>query len=371
MFLKVCRTLSGTFTAILGAFIILGSLVLCCVNPSHELIAALLFELGMVIALAIYRFYRSRKKTEKAKELIVKTLESEWPLLLFLRRSAVLLKTVVLFSSMIIVCSEISGMSLAYIGSLDSAKWVYETLPTARFLGMHPAYGLEIMTGAYVAAGNFKKAEPYYPVILSIRRRLYGDRHEYIAGYYADLGDLRVKENRLSEAEALYRHSLDLSHRIFGDTTGGSVLTKLADLLRRENKLDESEARYKDALAMRTHQFGAKSLKVCETLDRYRQLLVAENRLDEAAAVRTREVEILRRESPNSTVSAYFPAAILLVSLLGSYFLFGRKGYLTGLAIRSLQSKSVTKLPDGSAATDDLETLINYRSKEQFKNGDS
>jgi tetratricopeptide (TPR) repeat protein len=340
-----------------GLLLFVDSLMLVSASPTRDLICAVAFEIAMLAMVALIRLRPARVRADKAKSVILDQVESEWPVLKHLRKAAQALSVAGLALTATILAGETIGMSAAFAGNYPIAEWAYCNLPTARLLGFHPAYSLEILTGAYIGVGKYAQAEPAYPHILAIREKLYGQKHVYIPGFYADLADLRVRQNRLDEAESAYKKALELSRWVQGDWGAGRVYTRLGDLLTRQDKFPEAEEAYKNALSMRTKQFGPRSLKVAETLHSYNYLLEREGRSSEASAMKDEEKNILKREAPDTTYSAATPVAMIGISFVLSYLMFGRNGFLTNRAIKRLEESPQEK------GADALDILKNFKNK--------
>jgi len=168
---------------------------------------------------------------------------------------------------------------------INAASKLYEALALDPKFGIHPAFSLELLTGAYIESRRFEKAEPLESALLDIRMHTVGANNELVPAMYANMGDFNFKWSRLDQAEQNYRRSIDLTKHLNLPQGWGSPMTKLATLLRNEKRFAESEAAYKEALAIRTERFGANSEKAAETLREYSQLLKVEGHNTEAAAL--------------------------------------------------------------------------------------
>jgi tetratricopeptide (TPR) repeat protein len=62
----------------------------------------------------------------------------------------------------------------------------------------------------YLATGDSESAEDYLNKSLMIRTKIYGRKHWSSAKCISLLGDLRVEQNRISEARKYYHEALDI-----------------------------------------------------------------------------------------------------------------------------------------------------------------
>jgi tetratricopeptide (TPR) repeat protein len=140
-------------------------------------------------------------------------------------------------------------------------------MPVSYLLGGHPAFSLEMLTGACMESRQFERAEGLYKAVLQVRKNIYGETHPMVAALYADLGDLNRKMNRPEEARNWYEASLAL-------TQGqGRAAHSMANLLRDEGETAQSEGFYKQALELRAQFFGTGSAKYQATLNDYQSAM--------------------------------------------------------------------------------------------------
>ncbi|MBY0358860.1 MAG: tetratricopeptide repeat protein [Candidatus Obscuribacterales bacterium] len=167
----------------------------------------------------------------------------------------------------IIASVDFIAFSVAIFGSPVFAARLYKFMPTSQLVGLHPAYTLESLAGAFVAKGDFVKAESLYMAILDVRQHFAGPKSDLVAALYVDLGDLNIRKRDLSSAEHWYRRAIDLA------PSSGRALTALATTLREKGSLVEAETYYVRALDCRSRTFGKESKQYRDTKRSYEKLL--------------------------------------------------------------------------------------------------
>jgi tetratricopeptide (TPR) repeat protein len=216
---------------------------------------------------------------------------------------------------------------------------IYRAVPISLALGLHPGASLEVLAGAYVEAHKYSQALPLYEEVLSLRLSTFGHNHKEIAAIYCDFGDLYAHQNQLTRAESCYRLALGIATGLLGDKGSGRAYTRLADCLRDQGRFDEATMQYQNAYDMRAHQFGRNSAKVAETLAEWAKMLKLQGRVQQAQSMQGR-VELIQNQhrEPSPMWGALFSLTILVLSLLGSNFLLGRKGLLTELVVAKMKA---------------------------------
>jgi tetratricopeptide (TPR) repeat protein len=223
---------------------------------------------------------------------------------------------------------------------------------------VHPAYSLEILTGAYIEAGKHDLARHLTKELMVVREQLFGVNSELYAGILANSANLYRKEGNLAKAEEVSKAALLISRGVLKNTGMGQIITQVADNLRDQGKYSEAEPLYVEALQMRERQFGPGSVKAAETLVEYAKLLRARGQLalgDYAKAKRYQEraAEIFKRHETKSDplASMLVTALFFLVSIVVSKILFGPRGYLTKVAMKRLEQNLSISSEPASLAT--------------------
>lgn len=130
----------------------------------------------------------------------------------------------------------------------------------------------------------------------------------------ANLGELLRRQNRLSEAEPLFKRSLAIKEKVFGPNSiqVAGALNDLAINYSMQRRYAEAEPLYRRALAIGEGAGGDKSPAVAFTLNKLADLYRAEGRSDEADATmnRLREIQQVRIPTPDAPLPADAVAAL-------------------------------------------------------------
>ncbi len=175
-------------------------------------------------------------------------------------------KFVILLSVAMLITLDFGALASCLCGAYPIGSSLYSVMPCSFWAGLHPAFSLELLTGALVTHRNYERAEPLYYTLLSIRKNVCGPSSDLVGAFYADLGDFYVRQSQLEIAEGWYRKSVALGPRT------GRAFTALATVLREQGKLEESRVYYVKALSLREKSFGSGSKQYADTLRGYRQL---------------------------------------------------------------------------------------------------
>lgn len=232
--------------------------------PSANLACAIGAE---VLALAISIIIFKSKIFSLPSSLASKVPETIRDLLQKLGYKIDILKLAILSVASAIVLIDFTAMSLSVAGMRGPAVSLYTIAPASYWIGLHPAFSLEMLAGAMVQSQKYDRAEPLYKEIREIRVKLAGPKSDLASAIYADLGDLYVRKKDLDSAEYWYRCSVAL-----GAKTGRSF-TGLATVLREKGQLVESESCYLKALDLRKRIYGVASKQYSDTQRAYEKLL--------------------------------------------------------------------------------------------------
>ncbi len=251
---------------------------------------------------------------------------------------------------------DITALTLANFGKIDSANWIYQHIAPPPQTGLHPAFSLELITGAYIDAGKYSRAENLEMALLNVRKSVVGENHELIAAMYANLGDFYAKWNKPAIAENYYLRSIALSKQLHIPQGWGSPTTKLGTLLGKEKRWADAEAAFEDALGIRSRLFGKRSGKAAETMIEYSQLMRAEGRLDEAAAMDRNAQEILSSTQPIAVDTTLISSVVLIAALL----FFWQRDKLIMRFAESLKSRQKGKTAKHTDQTVDSLMIIGF-----------
>lgn len=270
---------SPNLTVITSGIILLYSLLLFPICPSPNLAFAIALELAAFLLIAVPIRGGAGLPFFAWPQKVLDSLCSKFPLLEKIRGGW---RKVTVVIALMLVCGaaiDLAAVWMAATGFTQGAVSLYSALPVSYLLGAHPAFSLEMLTGACVESHQYERAEQLYKAVLAVRRNVYGENHPMVAALYADLGDLNRKMNRLDVAQQWYQASLALNEG------QGRAAHTLANMLRDEGNTAESEGFYKQALALRARFFGTDSAKYQATLNDY-QSAMAKDSLKKSDATR-------------------------------------------------------------------------------------
>lgn len=345
------RTQSSSTTVTVACLVLgitsLGYLVpLATAHPAPELLSAIALESIWFVAYIGYSIYRLKSIKGKAQQAVVSELISQVKVLKQGRKIWRRLLTVTVISAWLIMMCDLTAFLLAYTGHCAASAAIYRAVPVSTWLGLNVGASLEILGGAYVESAKYTEALPIYQEIEILRTAYYGADSDKIAALQADYGDLFVKMQKPKEAEIHYKLSIAMGNVARGNKGTGRAYTKLGILLANQGRYDEAAEHYETALAMRKEQFGANSPKVAETLFAYAVLLEQRGKLENSAAdialsrqYTANAQEILNASRKQGGETNLLPLIALPVSLVVSWLLFGRRGYLTNLVVKRLKAR--------------------------------
>ena len=309
---------AGTLALLANGVFLVYLSVFACAQPSGPLIAAVLFEVVFFMSMLAYRIWRSRTESARQAEAALQYLEHRSKVVFFGRNGFALAGTILSACACLLMLTDLAALLLANSGQRQAAVSIYSLIAPPVVLGLHPAFTLEMLAGAYIQAGKFDKAEELEFTVVAIRKSVAGEKHELTAAIYADLGDLYRRAGKPNLAEASYRKSISLSKAIRYSRGYGSPLTKLASLLRDEQRFSQAEEAYGEALAVREKIFGKKSLKVAETLKEYSLLKLEEGQIAAAESMEKRADAITSgvAKRPVDRLAGLIPLVVLCFSFL-------------------------------------------------------
>ncbi|MBX9689683.1 MAG: tetratricopeptide repeat protein [Candidatus Obscuribacterales bacterium] len=257
------QSILNALTIFVGALFLAYCIVYLCVCPSPALAFAVGAELlAFILSLVIIKagvFAIPKKWIAKIPESVRKLFRL---LAGNLNKFKVLTLSVLSFAAVV----DFAALCLSLFGQYSAAITLYTWMPVSYWVGLHPAFSLEMLAGALVQNHEFGRAEPLYQEVKAIRISLAGPKSDLASAIYADLGDLSVRSKELAAAEQWYRQSVSL-----GSHTGRAY-TGLATVLRETGQYEESRQWYLKALALRKQIYGEQSKQYNDTLRAYRKL---------------------------------------------------------------------------------------------------
>jgi serine/threonine-protein kinase len=153
------------------------------------------------------------------------------------------------------------------------------------------------LANTHFYAGNHAVSDSLNRRILALSRRLYGDRHPFVANDLINLGAVQFEWGRYAEAERYYRRALDITRTWYGDDhpRTASNLTMLGRALVFQDRYDEGAAVLQQSLAIQERVYGPVHPRVASTLNELGSVSLMRHRLDEAEAQMRRVLDIYRR----------------------------------------------------------------------------
>jgi len=334
---------SQLLTVVANVIFLCYLVVFASAQPSPPLLAAVGFELIFFLLLIGYRHWRSQTKDAQQAETALQSIEDTHKSIYIIRRTLAAGSIAIVGAICLYASVDLTALALARVGKPDWSKSIYLAIAPPPALGIHPAFSLELLAGAFIDAGKLAQADPLLSYLLQIRTDVAGARSELTAAMYANLGDYYRKCSRSKNAEASYQRSIALSKDLNLAQGYGSPMTKLGALLRDQHRFAESQQCFSDALAVRTRIFGANSQKVAETLLENAALLQAENHPDQAESMKQRadNIALAQRSVCGGKLADAIPLAVLTLSLI---FLSQRNRLIVFAAAWSNKRRSATDI---------------------------
>lgn len=331
-------------------------------NPSKELIFAIIFESIFIAGILFFRFFASKRRASKVKNIVIEECLFQFPILKVLRSIVLKVSLTILAICFMVLVVDLSALIAARFGFFDYSRFVYINLPTYKIYdGAHPAFSLEVLSGATIEAGKYKQAHIYTSELLKIREAVFGKHHWMYGGMVANLAGIYYREKRYKTAEQAYRQSIEICIEDRGYKRLGCALTRLGNCLREQSRYKEAKKYYEEALTMRKNEFGDKSLRVAETIRELALLMTYLHEKKESDILFSEVNSILKKQASKPNSSFWTMITFVALSVLISISLFGKKGILTKMAIRKLERKIEQRGSD--ASSEDLERL-NYLTEQ-------
>ncbi len=308
-------------------------------HPSPELVAALSLELGFFLFMLVFRKLNAKRKSEQKKKLVLDVLlQSTKPISIM--RKIFDGSTIVVLSLLIALFSlDLSALCAAIGGNFKYSKAAYIISPFLLIDNCHPALSLEIYSGARIESGKFEEAHKYTDFLLDLRKSIYGESNWRYGGMLGNLAGLYYKEGNFKKAIETYEQSIKVCTAAEGNKHLGSAYTRLANSYRAIGQFDKAKDCYEKALAMRIDEYGANSLRVAETKYELASLLSLTNQNKLSDKYRFDAQKIVKSQKKNKSNDLVGLISLIAFSFAISYFLFGKRGFLTGLAIKRIERK--------------------------------
>lgn len=123
----------------------------------------------------------------------------------------------------------------------------------------------------YLSFSEFGGAESHLSFALATRERLLGDADAETAESLNDLGELRYFQERLDDAEKLWRRALAARREGGSEADVAETLNNIGNLLRRRGKLDEAEGHLKESLLLRRRVYAEVQTRIPSSLKQRRR----------------------------------------------------------------------------------------------------
>lgn len=384
---------STALSVAVGLLVFCYFIIYATAYPSEELLRAIAFEVVIFLFVLVLRLRQNRSKATRIENMVLDELGTKWKALDLLRKSGRALVFTCWLSVTVFLLIDLTALAAAYTGNYGLSRAIYMNhygFPRSIYAALtrspsniaipaiHPAYSMEILTGAYIEAGKHEHARELTGELMAMRKQLFGVESELYAGILADSANLYRKEGNFAKAEEISKQALSISRAVLKNTGMGQIITQVADNLRDQGKFSEAEPLYIEALRMREKQFGPGSTKVAETLVEYAKLLrIRAAASDLALAKRFQEradASFKRHDTKGDPYASVLVTIVFFgISIVVSRLLFGPQGYLTKLAMKRLEqsldkkstaqaSQSISKLIKFYENQNNIEQVEKYQN---------
>jgi hypothetical protein len=256
---RLLDRIAASLSIYLGALFLGYCLVFFWVCPQQQLWCAIIFEI-VIFVISSSWIVKSLAATSTVHRMRWRWLSKSMNLLTW--GCIIILSCISLYGSI-----DFIAMTSAAWSNTSLATTVYCILPGSELIGLHPAYSLECLAGAFVERRDIKKAEQLYHSLLAVRQWKYGSSSDLVAALYTDLGELGTKQHDLVKAEKWYVKAVELA------PSSGRALTGLANVMRDTERFAEAKLHYLRALNSRLTLFGKNSNQYQETWFNYKKLM--------------------------------------------------------------------------------------------------
>ena len=183
---------------------------------------------------------------------------------------------------------------------------------------------LNLLANAHFYAGHYAAADSINRRLLTISRRLYGDRHPSVADDLINIGAVQFEQGHFAQAESYYREALGILRGWYGNQNAetGSALTMLARAVVNQERYDEASRLVKEALAIYQKVYGSAHPRVASALNEVGRIAQKQGRLDEAEKAFRQMIEIYQTIYHDK----HYLIGIALSNLAGVYQERGESG---------------------------------------------
>lgn len=163
-------------------------------HPSPGLVAALSLELGFFLFMLLFRKLNAKRQSEQKKKLVIDVLIETTKPISIMRKILDGGTIVVLALAVILFSLDLSALCAAISGNFKYAKAAYIISPFPLISECHPAFSLEIYSGARIESGKFEEAHKYTDFLLDLRKSIYSEKNWRYGGMLGNLAGLYYKE---------------------------------------------------------------------------------------------------------------------------------------------------------------------------------
>jgi serine/threonine protein kinase len=248
------------------------------------------------------------------------------------------------------------GNSYRSLGLFDQAETQLERalrLSEGLFGGEHPlvAKPLSALGLLWLERGDLGRAETALRRALAIRRKHFGGSAELTYGLQ-NLARVLAAKGGVTEAEALFRESMAVASRIFGEAHPDLAISqfRLAELLAGQRRFPEAEALHREALQMRLQFLPPEHPDVAQSRIALGRLLLDSNRPHDAEAFLRACSQLQTSPSPSGH-RRMAACAGLLAECLTQQGRFGEAELWAQQAIRAIQAAQGDAAPETSGVS--------------------
>jgi serine/threonine-protein kinase len=158
------------------------------------------------------------------------------------------------------------------------------------------AASLSELANSHFYAGHYDISESLNQRVLTIDRRLYGERHPLVADTLINLGAIQFQKGNYAESEKFNRQALDIVQSWYGKVhpETADAMTILGQSLTYQKRFDEAADLLQQSLAILEHVYGPVHPRVAFALNELGNVAIRQKKLDEAEADFSRVVGIYR-----------------------------------------------------------------------------
>jgi serine/threonine protein kinase len=158
------------------------------------------------------------------------------------------------------------------------------------------AASLSELANSHFYAGHYDTSESLNQRVLTINRKLYGERHPLVADTLINLGAIQFQKGNYSGSEQFNRQALDIVQSWYGKVhpETADAMTILGQSLTYQKRYDEAADLLKQSLAILERVYGPLHPRVAFALNELGNVAIRQRKLDEAEADFSRVVDIYR-----------------------------------------------------------------------------